>query len=265
MWKPTRMILGTTIVLFVRSLVYEVEKVKGTPALLRLFSSILEFVGARAATSIVCMTESMRESFASFSRQDPHTIAVLPNDVPPKPTFSRRSETGTTTIVTSGVLDSRKNVSLLLDAFSILPTPGPAVTLHIVGDGPLAPRLKARTHELHLNDQVTFTGWVPSLTEEYERASLVVHPSLHEGMPNSIMEAFASDVPVLAADTPELRELLLFDELLFDPHDPHSLASKLSAFVRSSEHRALISLLCSKRAVVYSFDWNARAAELVCA
>jgi glycosyltransferase involved in cell wall biosynthesis len=55
---------------------------------------------------------------------------------------------------------------------------------------------------------VHFTGWRPDVPEIIAASSLLVLPSAWEGMPNVVIEAMASGLPVVASDVEGVRELL---------------------------------------------------------
>ncbi len=70
----------------------------------------------------------------------------------------------------------------------------------IAGDGPQIDTLKALAHELGISERVTFLGWQSheDLTRGYHQSNLFLFPSRHEGMPNAVLEAMASGLPVVA-------------------------------------------------------------------
>jgi glycosyltransferase involved in cell wall biosynthesis len=95
-----------------------------------------------------------------------------------------------------GKLESRKAPDLLLRALA--QTPG--VNLVFAGDGPMRGALERLVEELELSGRVTFLGSLPParLPRLYERADLVVLPSVSEAMPLVAIEALACGTPVLA-------------------------------------------------------------------
>lgn len=102
---------------------------------------------------------------------------------------------------------AEKSQLTLLDALAALARPG--VRLVLAGDGDLRPLIERRIAELGLGQQVTLTGWIDS--DEVRRliteATIVVQPSLMEGLPVVIMEAMAQGRPVIStyiAGIPEL-------------------------------------------------------------
>ena len=85
----------------------------------------------------------------------------------------------------------------------------PDVHFLLVGDGPLRPRLEARAAAMGLRDRVVFTGLVPPSTIPHYTAlmDVLVHLSLREGLPRTVVQALASGIPAVgfALDgTPEV-------------------------------------------------------------
>ena len=108
-----------------------------------------------------------------------------------------------------GRLCAEKGHLILLDAFAALDRPG--LRLVLAGDGEFRALIDAKIADLGLKDRVTVTGWISS--DEVLRligtATIVVQPSLMEGLPVVLMEAFAQGRPVVStfiAGIPELVE-----------------------------------------------------------
>lgn len=108
-----------------------------------------------------------------------------------------------------GRLSSQKGHLALLDAFAQLNRPD--VTLVLAGDGEFREVIDNRVRALRLNGRVRVTGWIGS--DEVRRliteATIIVQPSLAEGLPVVLMEAMAQGRPVIStfiAGIPELIE-----------------------------------------------------------
>ncbi|MBN8550813.1 MAG: glycosyltransferase family 4 protein, partial [Deltaproteobacteria bacterium] len=168
-------------------------------------------------------------------------------------------------VLTSGVIDRRKNIEYLLEVFETLvhqPEPHAAMLL-VAGDGPLLQKFKQFGAERSLSN-VQFLGWCDSLDAVYPFVDLVVHPALHEGVPNSVLEALAANIPVLCADTPEMREVLRIPELFFDTKNSQSLTSRLQAILESpSDNLGRLTVASAKAAEHLRFDWDQQSCRLV--
>jgi glycosyltransferase involved in cell wall biosynthesis len=101
-----------------------------------------------------------------------------------------------------------KRLNLLLDLAQSLTGSHPGLKLHIVGDGPEAPSLKAAISARGLDGVVIPHGYVP----ENVKAALVARADLHlsasqgEGWGLSVIEAAALGVPTVAFDVDGLRD-----------------------------------------------------------
>jgi glycosyltransferase involved in cell wall biosynthesis len=85
---------------------------------------------------------------------------------------------------------------------------GVALRLLIAGDGPDRSRLKALTAELDRGGRIRFLGHRDDLAQLYSAFDVFCLPSQAEGMSNSILEAMASRLPVLATDIAPNRGLV---------------------------------------------------------
>lgn len=100
----------------------------------------------------------------------------------------------------------KKGVDVTLRAFAELRRSHSQAQLVIAGDGPAQEELQELARELGLGGNVRFTGFLgqAALREEIDRAHVFVHPSRvtadgnREGVPNSLLEAMAAGLPVVA-------------------------------------------------------------------
>ena len=69
-------------------------------------------------------------------------------------------------------------------------------------------KLKQFVRRNNLWSQVEFLGHVDNLEKEYEKADLIVLPSIAEGTPNVVLEAYAYGRPVIVSDVGEERNLV---------------------------------------------------------
>lgn len=111
----------------------------------------------------------------------------------------------------------------------------------IAGDGSFRPDMEKLCRQLDIADRVTFAGWQSKaeLTACYNRANLFVFPSRHEGMPNAVLEAMASGLPVLASRIAGNEELVVPDEtgLLFPDESVPDLQAALGQLIPDAARR----------------------------
>jgi colanic acid/amylovoran biosynthesis glycosyltransferase len=100
----------------------------------------------------------------------------------------------------------KKGLDTTLKAFAEFRTKYPRAQLVLAGDGPLVSQLKETTRRLGIDQAVCYPGFLnqQELAAAYRSAHLFLHPSQttkagdQEGVPNSMLEAMASGLPVIA-------------------------------------------------------------------
>jgi glycosyltransferase involved in cell wall biosynthesis len=115
---------------------------------------------------------------------------------------------------TVAALRPEKNLVRLLRAFSLL-APEPPAKLVIVGDGPERARLESEAARLSIADRVVFTGTLSAPERVLGRFDVFALSSDTEQMPNSVLEAMASKLPVVATDVGDLKRMLAPDNARF--------------------------------------------------
>jgi colanic acid/amylovoran biosynthesis glycosyltransferase len=105
-------------------------------------------------------------------------------------------------------LIEKKGLKTSLLAFAKFAARYPQSTFTIAGEGPLRSELEAQARELGIGDKVSFPGFVSQaqLREHFYGSQIFLHPSERgadgnqEGVPNSMLEAMASGLPVFATE-----------------------------------------------------------------
>jgi len=121
-----------------------------------------------------------------------------------------------------GTLEARKNVGVILDAFTRLAHAGSAPKLVIAGGTTTdAGEWLARASQPPLDGHVDYVGYVAESQREalFAGARVLVLPSLDEGFGLTALEAMSAGVPVLASNRGSLPEVVASGGLLLDPHD----------------------------------------------
>lgn len=135
-------------------------------------------------------------------------------------------------LVAIGRFSEQKGFDLLIEAMAEAVKAAPELTLTMVGDGELRPRIEQAIARHNLSAHVTLAGWQD---ESRVRAALadahaLVVPSFAEGLPVVIMEAMAAARPVIATAIAGVPELVTPDcGWLVPSGDPVALARGLQA------------------------------------
>ena len=178
---------------------------------------ILSPINFMLAAAVTFVSRSAERAYPAWVRRWRHIPALaVPNGVdldrvdallralPEKPPPAVRS--GGLRLVNVGRFVEQKNHRFLIDLLAALPA---EMTLTLVGDGPLRPRVLEWAQQLGVADRVRFTGVVPreDVYRELLGADVFVSGSLWEGLPIAVLEAMALRRPVLLSDIGPHREI----------------------------------------------------------
>jgi glycosyltransferase involved in cell wall biosynthesis len=162
-----------------------------------------------------------------------------------------------------GTLEPRKNLPLLLRAYDRMVAAWPgAPALVLAGRrGWLAEETLATLAAMVARERV---HWLEGPSQEevvvlYAGALALVFPSRHEGFGLPALEAMASGTPVLASDTPALRELVGPAGWLAPVDDEHAWADAMARISQDAAARAALAAAGLARAA--EFSWARAAAE----
>jgi sugar transferase (PEP-CTERM/EpsH1 system associated) len=181
-----------------------------------------------------------------------------------------------TLIGTVGRLQSVKNPLNLIAAFDWLVCDQPnlkeSVRLLMIGDGPLRATLEEEAARRHLDGLVWFAGDRRDIPEIMRTLDLFVLPSNSEGISNTILEAMASGLPVVATRVGGNPELVRdgVTGTLVPPEDPVSLGQAIGAYLKNrprmvqhgaaGRERALSELSIATMISAYSRLYESRLA-----
>jgi glycosyltransferase involved in cell wall biosynthesis len=173
--------------------------------------------------------------------------------------------------VQAGRLIEKKGLPVTLRAFAVFLGKYPNATLTIAGEGPLLGQLQKLARELNIQRRVSFTGFISQeqLREIYYRSHIFLHPSQtghdgnQEGIPNSMLEAMASGLPVFATEHGGIPEAIEngVSGVLVPERDDSALAR---ALLKAATDPVLLSRIAHSGAEVVrkNFDLHVQARRL---
>lgn len=141
-----------------------------------------------------------KEQEILFPKRSRKNGVVISNPVKENLPIRTRQGVGDNTIVNFCRMDRPKNLFLLLDSFSKIAEEYPDYQLKIYGDGPLHIQIKEYIAELSLQNKVFICPFDENLHEKIKDHAMFVTSSDYEGLSNSLMEAMAMGMPVIATD-----------------------------------------------------------------
>jgi alpha-1,3-rhamnosyl/mannosyltransferase len=108
---------------------------------------------------------------------------------------------------------------------------------------------------------VHWLGGIPDLDKRalLQNATALVFPSLSEGFGLPVLEAFASQTPVIASNTTSLPEIAADAALLIDPCDTLALAHAMQCLADNPSHAANLRSLGLARS--RQFSWQTCAQQ----
>lgn len=142
-------------------------------------------------------------------------------------------------IVSAGRLAPEKDIDTLIRALALLRN-RQRVRLEIIGTGPQSSQLAELAATLGVAEAVDFTGFTPNPLDRMRQADVVVHTGLFEGFGNSLLEAMASGVPLIATDCDfGPREIVKegVNGVLVPVADPQALADALESLLLDPKRR----------------------------
>ncbi len=148
-------------------------------------------------------------------------------------------------LVQAARLIEKKGIDQALKAFATFRKNHPASTFTIAGDGKLRPDLEKLTARLDLTSAVNFVAFQtqPQLRALYDRSHIFIHPSQttdqldQEGVPNSMLEAMATGLPVVATNHGGIPEAVTHgqDGYLTPERDAAALVTSLERLTTTYE------------------------------
>ena len=156
----------------------------------------------------------------------------------------------TAVIGTVARLVQRKGLDVLLRAFGIL-RPSHRVHLVVVGDGPLGGELRGLAHELRIEDSISWLGFQADPVKWLQAMDVFAFPSRLEGVPNAVLEAMATGLPIVATTIGGVTDLLEEGRtgFLIPPGDSGALAVALDQLLKNAPLRADLGSKARSRAV----------------
>ena len=200
---------------------------------------------AHAVVALTSGTASWLEHHVPGSQ-----VTVIPNAVrwpmeagepviEPPPRDSRKR------VLAVGRLHQHKGFDVLLKAFAQLKGHFPDWDLVILGEGEEREALQRQIDEAQLSDRVSMPGRVGNLSDWYGQSDLYVLSSRVEGLSNTLIEAMASGLPVIAFDCETgPREIIRHDidgVLVAQVEDDEALAAHMADLMARPERRTSLA------------------------
>ena len=163
-----------------------------------------------------------------------------------------------------GVLEKRKNLGMLIQAFSLLLEEPEYSDFELVLIGQKGPRerlddsahLEQLVKDLNLHQKVHFLGHVSKevLSQKYQEAFAYVFPSLNEGFGLPVLEAFTCEIPVIIAKQGALMEVAGNAALVLDENSVLALCTAMKKLLKEDALREQLIESGRKRLSAFSME-----------
>jgi glycosyltransferase involved in cell wall biosynthesis len=198
----------------------------------------LDRLTAALSTGSVCVSQGVLRFSRDIARLDPARLTVIPNGIEIAP-FDAAIPTPRTALgipdhahlaLYVGRLDRQKGLPDLLEAAEQVISKKPDWHLALAGDGPCRDWLQQQIADrTALRGKVHWLGRRDDIPNVLKSANVLVHASLWEGMPNSVLEAMAAGIAVIGTRVEGTEDLVVTGQTgwLVPPHDAATLAYSL--------------------------------------
>jgi glycosyltransferase involved in cell wall biosynthesis len=254
--KPACLLRRIGLSCFVHGDAISAHRLNRRPAWVERLDSWIENCAIHDVRLIVLQQHLLEMIAARHPGASPRDIILLPNDLPHSEGQKRCTLRWPLRLAMVGALERVKNHRLALEILSI--DKPSRYSLHIYGLGSEEKRLKATVESKGLEGRVHFHGWVPA-ERIWPQVDFLLVPSLHEGMPEVVLEAIANHVPILAGNIPAHRDLLPSRQRL--PLDRPSIwLDRLNRITPEYERVALEQMAHGQR---FRFNWERRVVDTI--
>lgn len=199
----------------------------------------------RKSDYVICQGENWKTFFRDTSGEPEEKFIVIQNWLHTAPYFAisrpESPQKDTLNILFLAWLIAEKGIFDLIEAARNIVAQHPHVRFWICGEGEHSQEARAKVKEYGIAHAFDFKGWVKGerKMDMLRDADIYVLPSHFEGFPNSLMEAMASELPVISTTVGAIPELVHTPSngLLYDAEDVKGLTEHLETFITQSESR----------------------------
>lgn len=212
----------------------------------------------KQSSAIITISNSSRSAIAKYYKVPLEKITITP--IPPiNPQKSaEKIDIEGKYILFVGTIEPRKNITNLLEAYTLLPKDlQDEFSLVLAGgDGWNNDQINNQIELLQSRGfKIITPGYVSDLKKIalYQNASLLVQPSHYEGFGMPILEAMSYGLPVAASNIPVFHEAGGDAVEFFNKDDPEDIAHVIYNLLRDSAQRKLLSQRSLEH--VKQFSW----------
>jgi len=239
----------------------------------KIVECIFERAHLERASVLVALCESELKSIRAYGLKNP--IAVIPNGVA-LPDLSLPIERccwdGETrkALLFVGRVHPKKGLQLLIQAWAKLKKSDPSISTEwfvaIAGDGDAdhLNELKESVRELELSDDIQFLGpiYAESKVAALRQASAFILPSYSEGLPMSVLEAWAYELPSLITPECNLPDGFVSNSAIQIETEVDSIATAINEMAGFSDDKRLAMGRRARALVCEKYTWQSVSEQM---
>lgn len=243
----------------------------------RIAARLFEEAHLREATVVRALCPSEKESFQALGLRNP--VCVIPNGVTlpesaggvPGPAPCENAMFGSRQVLLYlGRIHPKKGLDLFLSAMARLKREHPLLLTNwavvIAGWGSRADeeQLRSQIGQLELDDDVRFVGSLFGAGKQaaFRNAAAFILPSLSEGLPMAVLEAWSYSLPVLMTEACHLTDGFMAGAACRITADIDRLAGELADFFRLDDERRVAMGRAGRSLVEEQYTWSHVARQM---
>lgn len=220
----------------------------------------------RMADATIFLTRYARDAVLKVTGGVPGKVRIIPHGIDGRfmvaPRLQRPLDEYTEAqpfrLIYVSIVDVYKHQWRVVEAVARLHGQGYPLFLELIGPSyrPALRRLRAAMRRFDPQGGVArYLGPLPhsELHANYARADIAVFASSCENMPNILLEAMASGLPIACSNRGPMPEILGVAGCYFDPEDTNSIATAILGLMKSQKLRARLARAAYERAQQYSW------------
>jgi glycosyltransferase involved in cell wall biosynthesis len=218
----------------------------------------------RRAKCIVCSSDFLRFNFLNKYIDKSVTLASAVDHEIFTPDETKKPSSPTVLFVANlASAEQYKGLSVLLEAIQILKKQLPEIKLNVVGNGDMLDFYKSYVSKNDLEENVKFLGKLggKELTEAYQRAHIFALPTSYDSLPNVVLEAMSTGLPIVTSTVGDLPATVDGDKkagFVISPITAQGFAEKVQELFEKPELYKEFSKN-SREVILERMSWQKRA------
>ncbi len=204
---------------------------------------------------IICNSIEVQKQAIQREKIDSYKTTIIYNGIETQP-FTDISQKNSSTFIDNHTIPKKgfyigtvanlrmlKGIQVLLGAARILLKEYPSMFFLVAGDGQDRRQLEELAKKYEISANVFFIGWIEDVPSFLACLHIYVQPSLTEGFSNSVLEAMAAGLPIIATKVGGNKEIINHekDGVLAKPNDSNAIVKAINLLFHNEEKRKEIA------------------------